>query len=126
MPLGPAATGCFGLGGALLSGALWANAVTEQPFQLRFDNATLVVIAVASSTETDSNKSEYSVLKIDSVLKGSAPPTIRVLTKGSIAEFDPQCCTVGSRYLLLLQRVAGGYYVTVNGPFGAYLLRSKR
>lgn|SRR5690242_16769296 len=126
MRLHHASTVCLSVAGALVSGVLLANAVTEQSFQLRFDSATLVVTATASSTETDSSKSEYSVLKVDSVLKGDAPSIIRVLTKGSISEFDPRCCAVGSRYLLLLQRVEGGYYVTVNGQFGAYLLSTKR
>ena len=116
----------FGFIGALLSVAARANAVTEQPFQTRVDVATLVVIATASSTEGGAGHVQYSVLKIDSVLKGSAPPTIRLVTTRFVAELNPLCCVVGSRYLLFLESTKDGSYVTVNGPFGAYLLGSKQ
>jgi hypothetical protein len=109
---------------ASFAGLSGANDVREQPFQQRFKSADLVIVAVATSN--NSEQRTYATLQVESVLKGQAEGIIKLLVKGDIVEFNPECCAAGARYLLLLNSAQPGYFVAVNGRFGVYRLDSTK
>lgn len=88
----------------------------------KVDASDTVLIAHVVSVHKQGCLKMYSCarLKILSVLKGTPPVDIAVLFDGPIAEADPLCCKVGHDYLLFLKKLNGVFYVSADGPFGAY------
>jgi len=61
---------------------------------------------------------EYATIKVQIALKGSPPPTLRVIANSSIAEARFPCCRIGARYLLFLVRTnSSGVYGVLDGQF---------
>ena len=99
-----------------------ANVAVEHPLRERLDEADVVVVATAVSISKVDGYNAWATLGVDFILKGHPGPTIRLRLDSPIAEFSPDCCVVGARYLLLLTLVKDGTYVSVSGPNGVYLL----
>jgi hypothetical protein len=103
---------------------LSANQVTELSLEQKARRSDLVVIGRVESTRPGSNRErafEYARVHVDRVLKGKPPDHLDVLSKGSIAELDPDCCEIGKVYLFFLMKEKGiKGFESVNGPYGIY------
>jgi len=97
-----------------------ANAVTERPLKDRIVQSDLVVVAVPlSSGPDDDGVVKFQVI---SSLKGHSPNLINVAVCTEIAEDHLDCCNVGKRYLLFLQKGQNDLYFSVNSIYGGYEL----
>ncbi|HTB74936.1 MAG TPA: hypothetical protein VK762_16920 [Polyangiaceae bacterium] len=108
-----------------LAPVVLGNAVREYPLEKKVHGADVVVIGRAVSTRSEPSgglKLEYARVHVDRALKGTPPNEIDVLTKGSIAELSPDCCTTGGVYLFFLKTIKDDKYESVNGKFGIYLI----
>ncbi len=106
-----------------------ANDVREFSLEKKVGRANVVVIGhvVATRDERVAGMTlQYAQVRVDTVLKGSPPNVLDVLAKGSIAEFDPDCCDIGKVYLFLLSKAKGGKFESVNGRFGIYPIPTPR
>lgn len=102
-----------------------ANDVREYPLEKKVHLSDLVFIGHVVSVRRDNGKNigrEYAHVRIDTVLKGAARDYVDVVSKGGIAEDDPQCSEVGKGYLFLVIRWRDTFE-SVNGPFGVYPLQ---
>jgi len=99
-----------------------ANQYREVPLGTKVANSDVVMIGQVVSTSTSDclNLFSCATVKINTRLKGSEISTVKVLFHGPIAEEDPICCKVGATYVFFLKHARGGYYVSVNGPYGIY------
>jgi hypothetical protein len=99
-----------------------ANQYREVSLSTKVANSDVVVIGQVVSTSTSDclNLFSCATVKINTRLKGSEVSTVKVLFHGPIAEEDPICCKVGATYVFFLKHARGGYYVSVNGPYGIY------
>ena len=110
----------------LCSSIVMANQVKEFSLERKVDESDTVFIGRVVSIKTESVNgipgNEYSLVHIQSSLKGRASGTVSLLSKGDIAESDPQCCEVGANYLFFLTNIKDDVYESTNGPFGVYKL----
>ncbi|MGO9487195.1 MAG: hypothetical protein ACLPX9_21905 [Rhodomicrobium sp.] len=109
------------------SAAGWAlaNFVEEYSLEKKVQLSDIVVIGKAVSTNNRVSADtlfEYSVVRVEKVLKGDPPESFDFLSRSGISELDPNCCETGNVYLFFLQRLKNGKYWSVNGPYGVYLI----
>lgn len=99
-----------------------ANQYREISLGAKVANSDMVIIGQVVSTSISDCLSLFScaTVKINTQLKGNEVSTVKVLFHGPIAEEDPICCKVGATYVFFLKHARGGYYVSVNGPYGIY------
>jgi len=98
------------------SGAV-AMELREVSFDEKVQRATVVFIGVVEQAEPHAHnfRREFAEVKVESLLKGTVPSTVRLETYGSIAE-EAVFVTKGRRYLFILRLHQGTYY-SVNGHF---------
>ncbi len=99
--------------------------VQEQPLQTRLQRSDLVVVAIIEATRTISGNQRtdrVAVARAIVVVKGVASRKVEFFISSDIAEWELNCCVVGKRYLLFLERTTSGRYEVVNSKFGAYPL----
>jgi hypothetical protein len=102
-----------------------ANEVRDYGLEKKTHLSDVVVIGhvVSKSQESVGDlRLELSRVQVDTVLKGTPPDKIDVLSDGSIAEMKPDCCEVGKGYLFFLVKSKDGRFESVNGRFGIYAL----
>ena len=106
----------------LLSPAGTANAIRNLPLEQKVAMSDVVVVGWANSKPHSEQlgqiRLEFVTIVVDKVLKGAPPKTIEVMTKGSIAELNTECCTEGTRYLFFLRKSNEGRYASSNGRYG--------
>jgi hypothetical protein len=102
----------------LLGSSVHAVELREVSFDEKVSRATVVVIGVVEQTQPHENnfRQEFAQVKVESVLKGTAPDTIRLETYGRVAE-EAVIVTAGRRYIFLL-RSTQDVHISVNGKFG--------
>lgn len=122
----PSGIPLFLLSALLLSGVSAANSmIKEQSFQ---DNVALSDIVVVGQVIGDPRElvagaaSRFVTVEVSLTLKGTAAKRIEFMAETGISEMNPRCCEKGRSYLLLLDDVGEGRYMSVNGPFGARML----
>jgi hypothetical protein len=99
------------------------NVAREYPLEKKVHSADVVIIGRAVSTRSEASgvlTLEYARVHVDKVLKGTPPDEIEVLTKGSAAELNTDCCAPGGVYLFFLRKTKNDKYESVNGKFGIY------
>lgn len=103
---------------ALICSIAVAYELEEVPLDEKVKRASLVVIGVVQNAPAHSSnfQQEFAQVKVETVLKGSAPISIQVQTYGSHAE-SAFVVMAGRRYLFFLRLHKGTYY-SVNGRFG--------
>lgn len=89
--------------------------VARQSLEDQVRQSDLVALGVATGHDHEG----VTTVKITTVLKGHSEETIHLVYRTGIAELDPICCEAGKTYFLLLRRISGSLYETVNGPYGA-------
>jgi hypothetical protein len=102
-----------------------ANEVREFSLEKKAHLSDVVVIGhvVSKSQESVADlRLEFSRIEVDKALKGTPPDRIDVLSNGSIAEMNPDCCEVGKAYLFFLVKRKDNRFESVNGRFGIYAL----
>jgi hypothetical protein len=99
-----------------------ANAIEEMSLEAKVQASDIVVLArVESTVARCARKSSCANLHVLHWLKGEREDKdVVVLFNGDLAEDNPLCCEMGKSYLLFLRHVGDGYYVSVNGMYGAY------
>jgi hypothetical protein len=117
-------TGCCLLA---MTDILKANHVTELSLERKVSQSHAVFIGRVVSVQTDGGHlepgvQEYSSVVIQNALKGRVSGTVRIVSKGPIAEWDPVCCDIGENYLFFVTKTKSNFYVSVNGPYGIYKL----
>jgi len=105
----------------LINGA-HANAIEEMSLEAKTHASDIVIMARVESTVAKcARKSSCANLHVLHWLKGERKDKdVVVLFNGDLAEDNPLCCETGKSYLLFLRYVGEGYYVSVNGMYGAY------
>jgi hypothetical protein len=104
------------------------NDVREMSLEKKVRMSDAVVIGQVVSTKPEhSGEStlELASVSVSSVLKGHPPKSIEVLSKGPIAEMDPDCCQIGGVYLFFLVHDKKGNFESVNGRFGVYPMQAR-
>jgi hypothetical protein len=102
-----------------------ANVVREYSLEKKTRLSDIVVIGQVVSIHQEPGAGaplEYAHIQVDKVLKGSALKSVDILSKGSIAEADPECCEVGRVYLFFLVKEQKNIFESVNGRFGIYAI----
>jgi len=102
------------------------------------------VNGLSAPIEATPGVQQYADVEVEQVLKGSGvEPSIRVVTRGFISEENMLCCAIEERYIFFVRngynvfagsgddlRVmrdgVGAYYSSINGPYGSYLITSKK
>ncbi len=106
----------------LLGTCAFANQLLEKSLDEKVRASSVVLIGtvmeIQSRTE-EIGEVEYAIVQVEEILKGKAPKSVRVLTKGGIAE-QYGYGRVGRRYVFFLGMPAksSDYYYLVNGRFG--------
>ncbi len=98
--------------------------VSERSLQSRLQRSDLVVVGVVQEVRTVSGygvTARLAFARPVAAVKGTAPKTVAFYISSDIAEDQIDCCIVGRRYLLFLEK-AGAHYEVVNSRFGVYLL----
>ena len=105
-----------------LTSAAHANAIEEMSLEAKVHGSDVVVMARVESTVAKcARRSSCANLHVLHWLKGKGKDKdVVVLFNGDMAEDNPLCCEAGKTYLLFLRGVGEGYYVSVNGMYGAY------
>lgn len=101
-----------------------ANQLSDMPLDKKVASSDLVIIGRAISEGYDKGNEAFSVsfvvIETVSVLKGSPPRRIEMVTKGLIAEQNINCCPAGTLHLFFLKKSRGSRYLSVNGRYGVY------
>jgi hypothetical protein len=85
-------------------------------FDEKVSRAAVVLIGTVERLEARTSHPQWAQVKVESVLKGAASTSIRVRSRGMIAEqYAPMA--VGCRYLFLLYEKREEMYGSVNGRF---------
>jgi hypothetical protein len=110
---------------ALLVGVTHANDIEEMSLSQKVENSDLVVIGEIVSIKQrcliPGNKcAEIHILVRLKGIGGDVNPSI--IFDGMVAELDPLCCELQSKYIFFLKKIDGNIYRSVNGPFGVYLI----
>lgn len=110
------------LGAAWLMNVAHANAIEEMSLEAKAHASDIVIMARVESTVAKcARKSSCANMHVLHWLKGErSDKDVVVLFNGDLAEDNPLCCEKGKSYLLFLRYVGEGYYVSVNGMYGAY------
>jgi hypothetical protein len=100
----------------LVGASAFANELREMPFDEKVSKAAVVLIGTVERLQARTSHPEWAQVKVESVLKGAASTSIRVRSRGMIAEtYVPMA--VGCRYFFLLYEKREGMYGSVNGRF---------
>jgi len=103
---------------------LAAFEVPKRSLEARVQAADLVILGEVVSLESSEPGNRYAdgyaTVQVTRVLKGDAGRTIRLLYRGGISEATPDCCTIGSRYLMILRAAGSNAYESVDGPYGVF------
>jgi hypothetical protein len=109
-----------------LMGRSTAFDLKEMTLDEKVSHSSIVVVGHVLSTQRGGDapetQTEYATIRVETVLKGRPPLTFQFLTRGFVAESNPLCCQVGSKYLFFLERRNDGRYASVNGRYGVYLI----
>jgi hypothetical protein len=97
----------------LVSATAFSDVLVEKSFDEKVREASVVLIGTVERLPARNPYPEWAEVQVESVLKGTAPSTIRVRSHGMTAE-DSFRMTVGCRYLFLLY-TGKDMYVSVNG-----------
>jgi hypothetical protein len=97
----------------LLSATASSDVLVEMSFDEKVSEASVVLIGTVERLPARDPYPEWAEVRVESVLKGTVPSTIRVRSHGMTAE-DSFRMTVGCRYLFLLN-TGKDMYVSVNG-----------
>ena len=101
-----------------------AYEVKEKSLSEKVDASSLVFFGTITDANyrafgIDSNE-RIALVRVDTVLKGSASGVVRVRYATGSPESDLKCCRAGERYLFFMSANTLGVLESVNGPFGAY------
>ncbi|WP_233842454.1 hypothetical protein [Dyella sp. 2HG41-7] len=103
-----------------------ANYVREMSLEEKVRDSDVVMIArVETTLEKCERKSSCATVHVLKQLKGTVAPGLRVLYNGYIAEDNPLCCKVGETYLFFLKNVGENLYLSINGPYGIYVIQAE-
>ena len=94
----------------------FAFGVNQVPFDDLVKQASVILIGTVERNQPRSRFPEWSDVKVETVLKGSVPTSVRVESHGLVAELSVRM-TAGRRYFFLLTK-KGDLYVSVHGHFG--------
>jgi len=112
----------------LIGSCAFAIELVEVSFEQNVRRAQVVVIGVVEQAQPHVNnvKLEPAQIKVESVLKGTAPSIIRLDTHGRMAE-EAFVVTAGRRFMFLLESEKSdkGVYFSVNGKFGVIPMDGK-
>lgn len=102
----------------VVSGSAFAYRLEEASFDEKVKRASVVLIGSVEVVQPYDNtlQAAYAQVRVESVLKGSAPTTILIETRGLVAEWSVNVVE-GRRYLFLLTKPKD-LYISVNGRFG--------
>ena len=88
----------------------------------RSDAVFVAQVIALDKSKLQSDGTEYSLAKIELVLKGSVSGHVRVVSRSLFSELNPDCCDVGKRYLFFVKTQPDGSYLSANGRYGIYEL----
>lgn len=106
----------------LLGHCAFANRLLEKSLDEKVHDSSVVLIGTVTEIQSrteEIGEFEYASVRVEAVLKGKVPESVRVLTKGGIAE-QYGYGRAGRRYVFFLG-VPGkpsDYYFLINGRFG--------
>jgi hypothetical protein len=97
-----------------------ANTLVEQTYAQKYAEASLVVVGRVSRhlPETTSRYGLVSEVVVLSTLKGRRFQHVRIYTTSPDVEGDPNCCRIGTTYLMFLGRGHSEIYSSINGRYG--------
>lgn len=111
------------------SGAVSAHNVTDWPLERKVAEADLVAYVRTLDPICCTYRDEaldvgsMAAVKVLTTLKGKAADEIVIVDVGSdLAGLRIDCCIVGARYLMFLDRRDDGSYAPVNFHYGVYRL----
>jgi hypothetical protein len=105
-----------------VSATVFGDHVPEFPLEKKVLRSDLVIVGrVVSVAQKAGTVPQYARVSVDTVLKGTPPKSVDVLTKGPITELDPDCCEMGGVFFLLSEKT--GKFESVNGRFGIVKIR---
>ncbi len=98
---------------------LRANVVTELSFAQKMEQADLVVVArVDQHSRTANRNFSLATVTVVATLKGNSGSRLTISLYHANLEYGSLCCSVGSTYLMFLQRGPNGMFAPVNDRFG--------
>jgi hypothetical protein len=126
----------------LVTGSLYAYAPRQLTLEEKVAASTIVIIGTVESdnlvSDTDNSGRRMATITVETWLKGKEPVKVKLahgtgetwlkgkepikvkLAHGTdMAEFEPDCCVAGGRYLLFLLDEGDGTYKTAAGMDGA-------
>ncbi|WP_213946966.1 hypothetical protein [Luteibacter sp. dw_328] len=109
---------------AFFSASVLAYEVPKRSLEARIHSADIVIVGTIVALDPDDpNKPDVlaiATVRVDSILKGGATVTVRVVYREGIQESDPICCSLGGQYFMMLSRSDADLYRSVNGPYGIF------
>lgn len=105
-----------------------AYEVTDSSLEDKVRLADAVIVGEAASdahaADIGYGLSKFVTIRVQAVLKGKVSDQIEVLVRGNIPELDPDCCRRGAHYVFFVNQIKGMHFVSVNGSYGIYEIRS--
>jgi hypothetical protein len=107
------------------SHAVLANQVKEMSLEEKSAKSDLVIIGQVEELDCcasaeGSRMERLAAVRVETSLKGGRKEQVKVRYRSGIAEFDPDCCELGKRYVFFLKLGRDGIYQSVNARFGIY------
>ena len=100
---------------------LIANEFAQKPFEQNVVRSHLVIVGKAISDRHhllgDSSGRWFVTFSATVVLKGISLKQYEILVSSDAVESDPECCSRGKSYLLLVRKIGDNAFVPTNGRF---------